>query len=90
MTKPIDPLRRTRRTREARTLSIDPVPEASPTHTGAGRSDRIKPPPEAPLADRRGRPAQEVRSEGAHQDLTRRRVNSADRTGLPGLTAIQR
>jgi hypothetical protein len=51
MTKPIDPLRRTRRTREARTLSIDPVPEASPTHTGAGRSDRIKPPPEAPLAE---------------------------------------
>lgn len=51
MTKPIDPIRRTRRTREARTLSAEPVPEAPSSNSGAGRSDRVTPPPEAPLAE---------------------------------------
>lgn len=51
MTKPIDPIRRTRRTREARSLSTEPVPEAPTPNSGAGRRDRIKAPPEAPLAE---------------------------------------
>lgn len=51
MTKPIDPIRRTRRTREARTLSVEPVPEVPPPNSGAGRTDRIKPPPETPLSE---------------------------------------
>ena len=51
MTRPIDPIRRSRRTREARTLSVEPVPEAPVANAGAGRVDRVKPPPETPLAE---------------------------------------
>ncbi|MCA6225985.1 MAG: hypothetical protein IM653_01670 [Phenylobacterium sp.] len=51
MTKPIDPILRTRRTRAARSLSTEPVPEAPTPNSGAGRRDRVKPPPEVPLAE---------------------------------------
>ena len=51
MTGPIDPIRRSRRTRNARNLSGEPVAEAPNPTAGAGRTDRVKPPPETPLAE---------------------------------------
>ena len=51
MTGPIDPIRRSRRTRDARSPSVEPVLALPNPHAGAGRTDRVKPPPEAPLAE---------------------------------------
>jgi hypothetical protein len=51
MTGPIEPIRRSRRTRNARNLSVEPVAEAPNPNAGAGRADRVKPPPETPLAE---------------------------------------
>ena len=53
MTSPIDPIRRSRRTREPRSLAPDSgsEPEVPPPTGGAGRTDRVKPPPETPLAE---------------------------------------
>ena len=53
MTSPIDPIRRSRRTREPRLLSSESgsEPEVPPPTGGAGRIDRVKPPPETPLAE---------------------------------------
>jgi hypothetical protein len=51
MTGSIDPIRRTRRSRDTRNLSGEPAPELPPPNAGAGRSDRVKPPPETPLAE---------------------------------------
>lgn len=53
MTPPVDPIRRSRRTREARSLSAEPEssPEVPPPTGGAGRTDRVIPPPESPLAE---------------------------------------
>lgn len=53
MTGPINPIGRSRRSREPRGLSPESSPqqEAPPPATGAGRSDRVRPPAETPLAE---------------------------------------
>ena len=53
MTSPIDPIRRSRRTREPRSLAPDSgsEPEVPPPTGGAGRTDRGKPPPGTPPAE---------------------------------------
>lgn len=52
MTQPIEPIRRTRRPRDPLRLTSDPAPaEVPPPTTGAGRTDRVRPMPETPLAE---------------------------------------
>ena len=53
MTRPIDPIGRSRRSRAPRDLSPEPdsTPEVPAPTGGAGRVDRVKPPPELPLAE---------------------------------------
>ena len=53
MTSPINPIGRSRRSREPQNLLSGPTsePEVPPPTSGTGRSDRVRPPTETPLAE---------------------------------------
>ncbi|MFM8940444.1 MAG: hypothetical protein ACKOEY_10715 [Phenylobacterium sp.] len=50
MTKPIEPIRRTRRSRPAPSTPEEAQVELPPPTAGAGKRERIRPPSELPLA----------------------------------------